>query len=174
MKYAVRYTPNIEGDIKRGWSGWQGQSWDTLDQWWNFSTCGDMAKATWEELRERREEYQSFDTPMEYICDIHEVDDINELDWVDVSNELEELIKMDLRWDADCQAWRLCDYDGLAVWLLEANNDEEAIDMAKNRQWTDSEYRAMGKIEVLLKTDYDFNDAPYYLLKVQKLENIPR
>lgn len=172
MRYAVRYTPNIENDIKRGWSGWQGQAWKTLTQWWNGATSGAQAQDAWEKLQERREKYQEFDTPMDYICDMHEVDDINELDWVDVSNELEELIKQDLRWDDGCQMWRLCDHDGLSIFLLDAETEEEAIEIAETGSFDKDQSRAYiahGKIEIVRELQNQIMETATYLLKVERV-----
>jgi hypothetical protein len=104
---------------------------------------------------------------------MYEVEDITQLDWVDVSNELEELIDQDIRWDEGCQMWRLCDHDGLSCfWLEGAESENEAIEMAETKQYDQDQSRAHiahGKVEIVKELSYDILGFPVYVLKCTKL-----
>ena len=140
--YVARYTHNHEEDIKRGWSGWMGESWENIDEAKNYFF--DMAYPDDEELEKKQQRY------------INTWGDMYE-DWEYFINELKEevLEENDVRFDEFHGEWRHCHHDGLSCWKLFSDTIEEAVAeaTAKDRNgkigWYGQGYATVGDIAMI-------------------------
>jgi hypothetical protein len=138
MVYVARFSPNIESDIKRGWSGYMGSHGVTAEE--ALESIGvylddmdlEAAQARW--VRTYGSQNEDYDF------------------WYgEFTRDLAE--SKGLRFDDDLGEWRAFHHDGLSCWALEATDDAAAMGEAADAgiEWAGWGQSTIGSIRVVGK-----------------------
>jgi hypothetical protein len=136
--YVARYTNNPEEDIKRGWSGWMGEAWDSKEE-----ANKDLIEKIYADVEELEAKQQR------YIAKWG--DDYSDWDYFinDIVSD-----KYDVRYDEYNEVFRLCHHDGLSCWKIDADNLQDAIKEASTKDtdstisWSGEGYKTGGLVKV--------------------------
>lgn len=109
---AVRYSNNIDADIRRGWSAWMGLEANRKD---------DAVLLAWESQGRGGESE---------LDDLYQ--DAPEPDWNSFIDRMAE--ELDVRFDDNCQMWRVVHHEGLSCYVVNDGSytaEEEAAAIAR-------------------------------------------
>lgn len=144
MCYVLRYSPNIQGDLKRNWSAWMGlRSKDLYDLLVQLDGVEAIEEA-WEDWSDVdyapfvERDHDDFDAFLDYLAG-----------------------ENDIRFDPDTKEWCAVHHDGLSCFLLEAEDEEEAIAEGKAlaSMWPDKGfgYQTEGSIRLVCSLPDDWH-----------------
>ena len=117
MTYVARFTNDPKADMERGWSGWMGHQWPTLESALNAVAAENIQEEALEERQMRwmntwGEQYADFEFfKQQYFEELAET--------------------MSLRFAEPLSMWRAVHHEGLSCWSLQSSTAVEAIAEAR-------------------------------------------
>lgn len=122
--YVLRYTPDVEGDIERGWSGWMDVNDESLEDLMTYYLGVDPEDLEykwdmWQDPTHNPWHHRDYDDYQEFL-----------LDYASDAG-------LDIRQDPRTGLWVSVHHEGLSAFALDASSSDEAV--SKAQEWLSSD-----------------------------------